>query len=486
MLPFVAGTLPNAAASEPRPGVVLGSRGLTRSTLRTAAALFLFSLLTFAALTPQDPQNAQATSRFALTLSIVERGTIEISPFAPYTIDKSVNGSRHYTDKPPGHPFLAVPGALVAQRLFGPLGDDVDPSGALFRRHIAAATVLTNGLISAAAVVMVFVVALRLGAPREGALFGAVALAAATPFLGWSTAFFAHSVTASLLACCFGWIVLAFTGPPPRPRLVPTAAVLGLLLGYTLVVDLTAAPLVAVAGLCALAAAWHNARRETAAVAAALTGGGAAGLAPLLAYNQFAFGSPFKLGYAAVVGFEGMRTGFYGIAWPDPVVMFELVFGPYRGLLPVSPILVLVPLGVWRLWRRSELRPVAAVVVLAFGIYLCINAGYHYWDGGWSTGPRHMTAALPFLALALAFAWPNRQRGLALAVLALSAAISLACAAASMFSPDDVAFPLVQYVLPNLLRPGVPFRVALVLVIWAAALLVWRRLTARPAGPVAA
>ncbi|MGE0747872.1 MAG: hypothetical protein AB7K86_21615 [Rhodospirillales bacterium] len=456
---------------------------MTPTTLRTTAALFLFSLLTFAALTPQDPQNAQAVSRFALTLSIVERGTIEISPFAPYTIDKSAYGTRRYTDKPPGHPFLAVPGAVAAQRLFGPLGDSVDPSTASFRRHIAATTVLTNGVISAAAVVMLFLVALRLGATREGALFGAVSLAAATPFLGWSTAFFAHSVTASMLAFGFGWIVIAFTGPPPRPRPVPAAALLGLLLGYTLVVDLTAAPLVAVAGLCALAAARQKPWREAAATAAALAGGGAIGLAPLLAYNQFAFDSPFRLGYAAVVGFEGMRTGFFGIAWPDPEVALELVFGLYRGLLPVSPVLALVPLGVWRLWRRRELRPAAAVIVLAFAIHLCINAGYHYWDGGWSTGPRHMTAALPFLAMALAFAWPNRMRGVSLALLAVSAAISLACAAASMFSPEDVGFPLLEYVLPNLLRPGVPVRLAVALAIWAVALLVWQRSAARSARP---
>lgn len=449
----------------------------------TAFALFLVSLLTFAALTPQDPQNAQVISRFALTVSIVERGSIDIEPYAPYTIDKAAFRGRHYTDKAPGHPLLAVPAALLAQRLFGPIGDDPDPAGALFRRHVAVVTVLTNGVASAAAVAVLFLAALRLGATHYGALFGAVALAGATPFLGWSTAFFAHSISASLLAVAFGWIALTFAGSRPRPA---AAALLGFLLGYTISVDLTAAPLVAVAGLCALAACRGLNAAERARVAAALVGAGLVGLAPLLIYNQIAFASPFKLGYSSVVGFEGMKQGFFGIAWPDPGVALALLFGLYRGLLPLSPVLVLAPLGLWRMWRRPALRPAAAVVAFAVASYLCINAGYHYWHGGWSTGPRHLTPALPFLALALAFAWPNRWPGCTLALLALSVAASLICAAASMFSPEQIAIPLIDHLLPNLTRPGVPVRIAAVLAIWTTALLLWRWRWRRGAMPEAA
>ena len=46
---------------------------------------------------------------------------------------------------------------------------------------------------------LLFLTAIRLGATRTGALFAAAALAFATPFFGWSTTFFAHSVSGSLL-----------------------------------------------------------------------------------------------------------------------------------------------------------------------------------------------------------------------------------------------------------------------------------------------
>lgn len=449
-----------------------------RLTITTPVALFVLSLATFAALTPQATDNAQVVSRLALTLSIVERGEVAIDRFAPLTIDKAAFAGRFYSDKPPGHSFLALPAALLVRHVLGRMDAEPALNGPAFRRHVAAVTVLTNGLLSALAVAALFLTAVRLGAGRQGALFGAVALAGATPFLGWSTAFFAHSVTASLLFFAFGWIVLAFTAPPPRVPPAPAALGLGLLLGCTLAVDLTAAPMVAVAGIGALALTRRHQRAGMPEVVAGLAAGGLAGVAPLLIYNQVAFASPFRLGYSSVVGFEGMKQGFFGISWPDPLVAAELLFGLYRGLLPVAPILVLVPLGLWRMWRRADLRPAAVVVVLALACFLSINAGYHYWSGGHSTGPRHMTAALPFLALALAFAWPNRAPLPTLALLAASIAVSLACAAASMFSPEHLAVPLLEHVLPNLARPGVPLRIAIVLAIWAVALVLWRRSTA--------
>jgi len=47
-----------------------------------------------------------------------------------------------------------------------------------------------------------------------------------------------------------------------------------------------------------------------------------------------------------------------------------------------------------------------------------------------------------------------------------------------MFSRAHLAVPLLEHVLPNLARPGVPLRIAIVLAIWAVALVLWRRSTA--------
>ena len=100
----------------------------------------------------------------------------------------------------PGLSFLAIP--VVAVTAFGSYAkghaiDSNDPAD--FALLAKAATLAVNSLISALAVTMLFLTSIRLGATRTGALFAAGALAFATPFFGWSTTFFAHSVSGSLL-----------------------------------------------------------------------------------------------------------------------------------------------------------------------------------------------------------------------------------------------------------------------------------------------
>jgi hypothetical protein len=51
-------------------------------------------------------------------------------------------------------------------------------------------------------------------------------------------------------------------------------------------------------------------------------------------------------------------------------------------------------------WRGMALLSVA---IAAW--YLLMNSGYVYWDGGWSVGPRHVTAMSPFLCVLFAPLW---------------------------------------------------------------------------------
>jgi hypothetical protein len=108
------------------------------------------------------------------------------------------------------------------------------------------ASIFVNGLISALATAVLFLTAIRLGAPRHGALFAAGVLALATPFFGWSTAlatpffgwstaFFAHSVSGSLLLFVGAAIAFAFAGKAGQsgPPSLLFGLGLGMLLGYT-------------------------------------------------------------------------------------------------------------------------------------------------------------------------------------------------------------------------------------------------------------
>lgn len=428
-----------------------------------AVIIFCLAFWAFLWLSPQDPGNAQVVTRLGLTLSVVEDGQLTIDKVAARTVDKAKFGGRFYADKTPGLSFLAIPVVAAARAVFEISGSSTDwVDHEVFNRYAAVATVGTNGLLSALAAALVFLVARRLGAPSAGAVFAAGALALGTPFLGWSTAFFSHSVSGSLLVIALALVISAAN---QKGLMLWSAA--GLVLGYGAVVELTTAPaglLIGVLALC-LAARGGN----LAACLCGLAIGGTIGILPLVLHNQLAFGDPFALGYANVVGFEGMKQGFFGVGLPDPAVMAELLFGLYRGLLPLSPVLFLVPFGVVVMARRRDTRAVAVIIALAFIMQFAINAGYVYWSGGWAVGPRHLVPTLPLLALTLAFAWPREgaARLVAVTLLVISFAISLICAGGGMFAPVQFHNPLLDWVLPRFLMPEALWRSAPVLLSWA-------------------
>jgi hypothetical protein len=181
-----------------------------------------------------------------------------------------------------------------------------------------------------------------------------------------------------------------------------------------------------------------------------LVAGGVLMALVLFAYNALAFGSPFHLGYASEEGFKELQTGFFGITYPRLSTIRELLVGSYRGLLPLSPLMAAVPIGLVLLARKGRLGP--ALVAGGIGVYyLLLNASYFYWEGGWAFGPRQMTAALPFLALGLAPLW-DRGRTVVRALLAggliWGAALTLVAVSTTPQPPATFASPMRELLWP--------------------------------------
>jgi hypothetical protein len=436
-----------------------------------AGIIFLLTLLAFAGYTPQDVYNPQQVTRLALTLAMTE-GKLDIDDYAALTVDLAEHEGHFYADKPPGLSLLAVPAVAPTRTLLGA------PTGVLDREQfpiaMIAAVLSTVGLLAALATSALYLVCRRLGVPDAAALFATAGLALGTPFFGWSTAFFAHAATGSLLLL---GLALTIWSRGRADGWIPP--VLGVLLGYTLTMDLVAAPAVAVIGL-------YYVFGERERLPARLVGagfGGVAELLPLLVYNQLVFGSPITLGYSQVVGFEGMKQGLFGLTLPDLVVMGEVLFGLHRGLLPLAPVLLLLPFGWWRMWQRPDLRPVTLVTIGVALSFLLVNASYFYWDGGSSTGPRHLIGMLPVLGLVLAFGWPSSREGRAgaLAVLGASVLISAACASTYMFADVRFPAPLLDPILQVIVHEGAWVRMLNVIVPCAGFLLLVT-LRERPSG----
>jgi hypothetical protein len=225
-------------------------------------------------------------------------------------------------------------------------------------------------------------------------------------------------------------------------------ALLGLAAGWAVVTEYPAAPAAAI--LICLGILYGGKR-----VVPSLLAGLVAALAVLAVYNAVSFGSPFAVSYAGVRGFEGMSQGLFGVTLPKRMVLQEILFGEFRGLVPLAPAVVLAPIGLILLWRQPANRPALIAAALIGAYYLLFNSAYYYWDGGFSYGPRQIGAALPFFFLGLAQLWTSGPRALKVlmgALIAVGAALTTMAISTIVLLPEDVAAPVRELIIPAFLH----------------------------------
>ncbi|MFN7985554.1 MAG: hypothetical protein U0Q11_27245 [Vicinamibacterales bacterium] len=379
----------------------------SRTTLwRTALVLGLALFLSYAYFYQAGGWNQNG--RFALVRAILDDGTLRIDKYADCTGDRSLWEGHYYCDKAPGASFLALGPVELVRRVAGSFGVSPDsPWGVALGSYVAG--LATSALFTVAAALAVFWLTVSWGASRPAAIFAASAYGLATPAWSYATVFVGHAVTSGCLMLAFAAAV-ALPDNPRRQTLL--AWLVGLFCGLAVVTEFPAAPAVLIIVVFTLAHVHASNRSATLRVALHVVAAGALMAIVLLAYHKAAFGSPFQLGYGNEDNSEGaaMQKGLFGIAGPSWHVLYEVLLGAYRGLLPLAPLVAVAPLGLIGLSRTRGLwRPVLAAAAIA-GYYLLLNVSYTYWEGGWFVGPRHLVPGLPFVALGLAFLWDWPQR----------------------------------------------------------------------------
>ena len=411
-----------------------------------------------------NPNNA---TRLFAALALVERGEARIDRYHTLTIDKAqfagADGMHYYMDKAPGMTLMALPALGAAQvatgtRLDDQVSDIANPRLIPFlalRLRLVVAT--TTAILTALAAVLLLDLGTGItGSPAAG-LFAALGYALGSVVWGWSTTLFGHAPVAALLLIAT-WAVWRGTSSDRDLERWRYPVLAGAALGWAAVIEFPAALGGIAIGLWAIrrtqGLAWPVRRRL---YLFALGATAVAGL-PLVGYDLLAFGTPFKLGYQGVVGFGGMRQGLFGLTWPKPWVLLQILFGTRRGLVWVAPVLVLGVIGLWRMIRARKTRDLGLLAVTVIAIVLSVNAAYAYWDGGASMGPRHSVPAIPFLALGLAPFWASLRhaysRIAAASVLAVSMLLNLVVAATDIFAPETMPFPLWTHDLAGLFPMG--------------------------------
>lgn len=386
-------------------------------------------------------------SRFNLVRSIVEQGSIRIDAYHRNTGDKAKVGPHFYSDKAPGLSLAAVPAVAALRHALDAYGTESDS-----RKGIAAlsyaATVTTAAVPSVLAAVLLFWVAIRLGASRHGAGLAAIIFGLGTPAWAYATLFMGHGLATGCLFAAFTAAVAART-PGSARRDVGLGLAVGLAAGWSVVTEYPVAPAAVIVACLTLVHVWPHGKARILRVGSAMTAAALACLGVLLIYQHAAFGSAFETPLRHLYLFPHVKEQPF--TWPRWSALTAILVGSKRGLLPLAPVLALAPLGLWLLARSKTHRATAVAAGAVVIYFFAFNAAFATPLAGWSYGPRYVAAALPFLALPLAFLWSRARAWLKVALL-LAAAWgvfhSLVAVATTAQPPESFKRPMWQLLWP--------------------------------------
>jgi hypothetical protein len=238
----------------------------------------------------------------------------------------------------------------------------------------------------------------------------AVVLGLGTIVATFSQMLFSHVFTAFLSFAAF-WLMLREREGPPSAMLL---AIAGLAMGYAFSSEYPTFFAALVLGGFLLSRRDSLTPRGVLRRGGAYVAGGLVGIIPLLLYNHYAFRSWTHLAYSDV---PRQQKGFFGIGAPSLRVLSTLLLDS-RGLLTLSPVLIMGAVGTVMLYRRGK----RAEALTIGGICVCFmgyNSGYYLHFGGGSIGPRFLITLLPFLAFPIALAL-KRFPGPTIALAAIS------------------------------------------------------------------
>lgn len=274
----------------------------------------------------------------------------------------------------------------------------------------------------------------------------AVVTGLGTMVLALSQLLFSHVFTTFLSFAAF-WLMLRERDGPPSVSLLALA---GLAMGYAFSSEYPTFFAAIVLGLFLLSRADSRTPLGVARRGGAYLAGGLVGIVPLLLYNHYAFHSWTHLAYSDV---PRQQKGFFGIGAPSLRVLATLLLDS-RGLLTISPVLIMGAIGTVMLYRRGK-RAEALTIGGVCLCYLLYNSGYYLPFGGGFMGPRFLDTLLPFLAFPIALTL-KRFPGPTIALAAISITTTvIATVTHPLVGYENETVTWMRYVSQGLFQPTI-------------------------------
>jgi hypothetical protein len=379
------------AAAEVRPADSTRAADRVSAALRRKIALALLgaTALVYMLTAPGHLASPDMRTEFAVAQSMVGKADFTVPPGLPYVTVPYVVGpdGRHYSSHDLGQSLLLVPAALVG-RLAG-CGDPTSCS-ATAQHDAEFAASFVDGVAAAVAVMLMFLLALDLGAAVGPAL--ALSLLFGFTTIEWAYAHDAFDVgpTATVLLLTLFAVHRGLRESSTRWLIVGGAAA-----GFAVALRLPSLLCVPIFAAYVIASTWRLGAASLLRRVVAFGVSFAAAVLLLIGwYNWVRFGDPLSTGYP-------LATDYSVIGGSPLNAVAGLLFSPGRSILLYSPILIAALAGLPLLWRRYRAltAAVVAIVVVNLGFYAAFpQIG---WWGGWNWGPRYFVPMTPFLILPL-------------------------------------------------------------------------------------
>ncbi len=328
--------------------------------------------------------NPMSLSILDLTVSLVDRGKLDIDPYAGNSLDAASYRGHDYSGMPPGASFLEIPYYVVA-RIGLPLvctpareravDDATLKAGVAWRPSEKRLSLVLLGVFVSVCGASVLAGVMAVLFYRSLGLFHPTLdpgrRLVTTWLFSFATLWFVYSPSMehrviSTATLCF-WSFLAFCRPGEDKTSPWSAYLCGLALGYAVA---TSYDVVLVAG-CVVAFGMAERGRRWPWLWSAV--GAATALALLAAYHTACFGKPWSTPYGHRVFPENAPTAFQTPLWRATKLdageqlgrVVKLLMGSRYGLLFFSPPLLLALPALGRLRPRDPLQRPA---ILAFGM----------------------------------------------------------------------------------------------------------------------